>query len=67
MEININKPDRIAEVWLTNAEHQNPRTQIALTPFFEEYKARKYTVAVFCSGREDLKVKTAHLLRNNRK
>ena len=67
MEIHINKPDRIAEVWLTNAEQQNPHTHIALTPFFEEYKARKYTEAVFCSGSEDLKVKTAHLLRNNRK
>jgi len=67
MEININRPDRIAEVWLTNAEQQNPRTQLALRPFFEEYKAKKYTVAVFCSGSEDLKAKTAHLLLNNRK
>ena len=67
MEININNPDRIAEVWLTNAEKQNPFTQIALKQLFEEYKAKKYTTAVFCSGKGDLKANTAHLLMNNKR
>ena len=67
MEININKSDRIAEVWLTNAEKQNPFTQIALKPLFDEYKAKKYTPAVFYSGNEDLKTNTSYLLINNKR
>ncbi|MCL1903710.1 MAG: hypothetical protein FWF94_04765 [Oscillospiraceae bacterium] len=66
MEINVLKSERIAKIWLTNSEKHNPLIQNALKPLFEEYKAKKYTVAVFCSGNDDLKANTSYLLRNNR-
>jgi hypothetical protein len=65
MQIHINDATRIAEVWLTNADQQNPNTQIALKPFFEEYKAKKYTVAVFKSGAGDLYKNTESLILHN--
>ena len=67
MEVNFNHTDRIAEVWLTNAEQQNPQTQIALKSLAKEYKAKRYTVAVFRSGKGDLEGATAGLLLHNKK
>jgi uncharacterized membrane protein len=66
MEININDTNRTAEFWLSNTDRRNPLTQIALDSLCDEYKAKKYTVAVFRSGNVSLKENTAHLLHNNR-
>ena len=67
MQIHINDANRIAEVWLTNADQQDPSIQDALKPFFKEYKAKKYTVAVFKSGTGDLYNNTESLILHNLK
>jgi hypothetical protein len=66
MEININKRNKIAELWLSNAEKRNPLLQNALKPFIEHYNKQKYTVALFLSGEADLTENTAELLKVNK-
>jgi hypothetical protein len=67
MEIKICDKRRIVEVWLTNAEKSDSAVQERLKTIYEEYKAKKYIVAVFQSGDGDLHEYTSALLRYNRK
>lgn len=66
MNINVSEKDRIVEIWLTNAQKQDKIFRESLKPLFAQYKAKKYTVAVFCSGDADLTEKTADLLIHNK-
>ena len=66
IEINVRDDDRIVEVWLTNGEKANERLKMSLQPLFDEYKQKKYKVAVFQSGGSDLADCTAGLLLHNR-
>jgi len=66
MEINVRDDDCIVEVWLTNREKANERLRMSLQPLFDEYKQKKYKVAVLQSGSGDLADYTAGLLLHNR-
>ena len=66
MEINVRDDDRIVEVWLTNREKTNERLRMSLQPLFDEYKDKKYKVALLQSGNGDLADYTAGLLLHNR-
>jgi len=66
IKINVRDDDRIVEVWLTNGEKANERLKVSLQPLYDEYKQRKYKVAVFQSGNNDLADCTAGLLLHNR-
>ena len=63
MEFNVNDKDKILEIWLSNSEKED----ISLKSLYKEYKEKKYTVAVFKSGNENLFSNTKELLLNNRK
>ena len=67
MEISINDERRTVEVWLSNEEKNDPAVQQYLKPLYTEYAGKKYTVAVFMSGSQDLYSLTSGLLCYNRK
>ena len=67
MELSINDECKTVEVWLSNEEKNNPAVRQRLKPLYAEYAEKKYTVAVFMSGSQDLYSLTSGLLCYNRK
>ena len=67
MEICINDERRTVEVWLSSEEKNDSAVQQRLKPLYTEYAGKKYTVAVFMSGSQDLYSLTSDLLCYNRK
>lgn len=67
MEINVRDNSKIVEVWLTREEKQDADLRERLRPLYQEYKAKKYLVAVFESGEQNLEELTGSLLGYNRK
>lgn len=67
MEINVRDSDKIVEVWLTREEKQDLNLREQLKPLYQEYKAKKFLVAVFESGEQNLEELTGSLLGYNRK
>jgi len=65
MEINIRDDRKIVEVWLTNAEKNDHELREKLKPFYRNWAAKKYLVAVFLSGELDLMEGTCALLHSN--
>ena len=66
MRTQIDHKKKLVTVWLTNAEQEDEGRQSELRSLYREYKGKKYTVAVFRSGQEDLAALTSHLLCHNR-
>lgn len=66
MELTVNKQGKYALVWLTNAEKADPQVMDSLQPLIEECKEKKYRLAIFESGEQDLLEKTTDLLIHNR-
>ena len=66
MEINVRNDDHLVEVWLTNSEKANEQLRMSLQPLFDEYKHKKYKVAVLQSGSGNLADYTSGLLLHNR-
>ena len=66
MRIHMDEEKRIAEIWLTKAESDDPAVEARLKPFYSECKAHKYLAVVYRSGRESLLETTKDLLRHNR-
>ena len=58
---------KIVEVWLSREEKQDDNLRERLKPLYQEYKAKKYLVAVFESGEQNLEELTGSLLGYNRK
>ena len=58
---------KIVEVWLSREEKQDDNLRERLKPLYQEYKAKKYLVAVFESGEQNLEELTSGLLGYNRK
>ncbi len=67
MELSINDERRTVEVWLSNEEKSDSAVRQRLKPLYAEYGEKKYTVAVFMSGSQDLYSLTSDLLCYNRK
>lgn len=67
MELSINDARGTVEVWLSNEEKTDPAVRRRLKPLYAEYSEKKYTVAVFMSGSQDLYSLTSGLLCYNRK
>ena len=67
MEINVRDNSKIVEVWLTREEKQDNHLRERLKPLYQEYRAKKYLVAVFESGEQNLEELTGSLLGYNRK
>ena len=67
MEINVRDSSKIVEVWLTSEEKQDANLRERLKPLYQEFKAKKFLVAVFESGEQSLEELTGSLLGYNRK
>ena len=67
MEMNVRDDKKIVEIWLTNAEKNDPVLRESLKDVYAKYKAKKYLVAVFESGSGDLYQYTRDLLIYNRR
>lgn len=67
MEMNINQESRTVEIWLNTRESQDPVLKERLRLLYPVFAARKYLVAVFQSGRQDLAQAASDLLCYNRK
>ena len=66
MRIHMDEEKKIAEIWLTRAESNDPAVDARLKPFYKECKDHKYLAVVYRSGRESLLETTKDLLRHNR-
>ena len=67
MEINVRDNSKIVEVWLTREEKQDANLRERLKPLYQEYAAKKFLVAVFESGEQNLEELTGSLLGYNKK
>lgn len=67
MEISVRDSNKIVEVWLTREEKQDVNLRERLKEMYQEYKAKKFLVAVFESGEQNLEELTGSLLGYNRK
>ena len=66
MRIHMDEEKKVAEIWLTKAESDDPAVDARLKPFYKECKDHKYLAVVYRSGRESLLETTKDLLRHNR-
>lgn len=67
MEINVRDAERLVDIWLTNAEKNDPEIRAELKDIYGKYKKQKYLVAVFASGSQDLYQSTLALLSYNKR
>lgn len=67
LEVNVYKDQKMVAIWLTSVEQEDAALRQKLTQLYDEYKKRKYKVALFHSGTEDLYTNTRELLLYNRK
>lgn len=67
MKIEVLDKEKMVCVWLSHADQENPAIQEQLKPMYQEYRQKKYFVAVFYSGNEDLEQLTGDLIKYNRK
>lgn len=67
MEVYRNDQKKLIQIWLTKQESQDQSLQSRLKPMYTQWKAKKYLVAVYHSGKEDLYRSTLDLLAYNKK
>ena len=67
MEIIRDDAKKLVQVWLSQKESSDEALQNRLKPMYAQWKQQKYMVAVFRSGKEDLKESTLALLAYNKK
>ena len=67
MEIIQDDAKKLVQVWLSQKEGKDEALQGRLKPMYAQWKQQKYMVAVFRSGKEDLKESTLALLAYNKK
>ena len=67
LQIDVLDDKKIVAVWLTRAEDANETVRAADRRAVPEYKPRKYQVAVYKSGREDLHTSVLDLLAYNKR
>ena len=67
MEIIQDDAKKLVQVWLSQKESSDEALQSRLKPIYAQWKQQKYMVAVFRSGKENLKESTLALLAYNKK
>ena len=66
MEMEVRDKEKRVYIWLTRAESEDPAMKESLKPIYQEYKAKKYLVAVYESGTGNLEESIRDLLLYNR-
>ena len=67
MEFYRDDQKKMIQIWLTKAESQDEALRERLAPLYTEKKKKKYIVAVYHSGKENLFECTLALLVYNKK
>ena len=67
LQIDVLDNKKIVAVWLTRAEDANEAVRARIEGLCREYKPKKYQVAVYKSGREDLHTSVLDLLAYNKR
>ena len=67
MEVHVRDDIKLVTVWLTRAEQEDSTIREQLKNLYADYRLKKYMVAQFHSGVEDLYRSTRDLLLFNRK
>ena len=67
MEINPHQESKLVDIWLSHEDQSSQDIQERLRNIYRRCAEEKYTVAVFCSGRQDLAEETSALLLYNRR
>lgn len=67
MEIIVMDDEKLITIWLTRTEQEDAELRERLKPICTKYKSKKYMVAQFHSGTEDLYECTRDLLLYNRR
>ena len=67
LQIDVLDDKKIVAVWLTRAEDANEAVRARIDGLCREYRPRKYQVAVYKSGREDLHTSVLDLLAYNKR
>lgn len=62
MNISINEGTREADIWLTNAEKNNPCVADMLMHIYKSCSGSGYSVTLFVSGNAELNSSTADLV-----
>lgn len=66
MEVHVLEAEKQVEVWLTRQERGDPVVEAHLKQLYQLGKERKWLVAVFLSGQDDLYQLSSALLCHNR-
>lgn len=67
MQLKVNEQTKIVQIWMTNDEKNDPRAQAKMKELCAQYKEKKYLVAVFYSGKNELYPSILNLLAYNKK
>ena len=67
MEINIREDRKIVDIWLTQAEKNDPVIKEQLKEIYAKYAHTQYTVAVFFCGPNTLYDQTKALIQHNKR
>lgn len=67
MQVEVLEDKKLVCLWLTRAESADTGLRERLKPLCEKYREKKYMVAVYRSGDQELRDVTGALLRHNRK
>lgn len=67
MEMNVRDDKQLVDIWLTNAEKNDPKIREGLKAIYDKYKKQKYLVVVYESGERDLYRSTSDLLTYNKR
>lgn len=66
MEIYVRDDEKLIEVWLTKQEREKLEIKEQMAEIYRQGKEKRFLVAVFLSGQEELGELTSALLRHNR-
>lgn len=67
LEMHIRDDKKLVEIWLNNAEKTDARLREDLKSVYDQFREKKYLVAVYESGAGDLYQSTLDLLRHNKR
>ena len=65
MEVVVDEPNRIIEIWLTSFETEQREANLMLAQLYKKSSEHKYKAVTFCSGKGNLENFTAALLSKN--
>lgn len=67
MKIEVSHQNKLVTVWLARREREDPAVSVRLEQLYADCKVKKYMVAVYQSGPQDLLEQTSGLLCYNRR